>query len=148
MIHDPTEISALAALSLNELRDAWRARFKRTAPAYQSRALLLRAFIYQLEARREGGMSGATRRRLAGLADKFAADPRYVHAAPQILQPGTVLVRDWNGKRYGVTVTEAGFLLDGVTYASLSKVAEAITGVKRSGPLFFKTAVANVAPAA
>ncbi len=148
MSHDPAEISALAALSLNQLRDAWRVRFKRSAPAYQSRALLLRAFIYQLEARREGAMPGATRRRLAELADRFAADPRYVHAAPQALQPGTVLIRDWNGKRYGVTVTEAGFLFDGVTYASLSKVAQAITGVKRSGPLFFKPAAANEAPAA
>ena len=84
MSHDPAEISALAALSLNQLRDAWRARFKRSAPAYQSRALLLRAFIYQLEARREGAMPGATRRRLAELADRFAADPRYVHAPPSV----------------------------------------------------------------
>lgn len=143
MSSDLHDIAALAALSLDELRDAWRMRFKRSAPAYQSRALLLRAFAYQLEARREGGLSAPSRRRLAELAEKFAADPRYVHAVPQALQPGTVLIRDWNGKRYGVTVTEAGFLFDGVTYGSLSQVAQAITGVKRSGPLFFKTTSAN-----
>ena len=139
MTKDPIEIDDLAALSLAELRAAWRVRSKSSAPAYQSRVLLMRAFAYQLEAKRAGGLAAATRRRLAELAEKFAADPRYVHAPPETLKPGTVLIRDWNGKRFGVTVTEAGFLFDGATYASLSKVAEAITGVKRSGPLFFKT---------
>jgi hypothetical protein len=47
-------------------------------------------------------------------------------------------VRDWNGKRYAVTVTDEGFLLDGKLFASLSAVAAAITGVKWSGPRFFK----------
>jgi hypothetical protein len=51
-----------------------------------------------------------------------------------------LLIRDWNGRRYGVTVTEAGFLFDGVAYASLSKVARVITGAKWSGPRFFKLA--------
>ena len=77
---------------------------------------------------------------MTNLAKQFEADPRYVPAPPEQLQPGTVLIRDWNGRRYGVTVTEGGFLFEGVTYASLSKVAQLITGVKWSGPRFFKLA--------
>lgn len=140
-----SELDALASMSLGELRDAWRARFKTAAPAYQSRVLLLHAFAYHIQARSAGGLKPATKRRLKELAEQFAADPRYVPAPPETLQPGAVLIRDWNGRRYGVTVTEQGFLFDGVTYASLSKVAYAITGTKRSGPLFFKLRGADAA---
>jgi Protein of unknown function (DUF2924) len=137
------EIQRLSGLLLTELRAAWRARFNSPPPPYQSRALLLHAFAYQLQARQSGDLSRPTRRRLSILAKQFEADPRYAPAPPEQLQPGTVLIRDWNGRRYGVTVTEAGFLYDGVTYASLSKVAQVITGVKWSGPRFFKLADSN-----
>jgi hypothetical protein len=134
------EIDRLSSMLLTELRTAWRQRFKDAPPPYQSRMLLLHAFAFRLQARRSGDLSRASRRRLTGLAKQFEADPRYAPAPPEQLQPGTVLIRDWNGRRYGVTVTEAGFLFDGVTYASLSKVAQVITGVKWSGPRFFKLA--------
>jgi hypothetical protein len=134
------EIARLSCMLLTDLRTAWRDRFKDAPPPYQSRALLMHAFAYRLQARRAGDLSRATRRRLTGLAKQFEADPRYAPTPPEQLQPGTVLIRDWNGRRYGVTVTEAGFLFDGATYASLSKVAQVITGVKWSGPRFFKLA--------
>jgi hypothetical protein len=134
------EIGRLSCMLLTDLRTAWRERFKDAPPPYQSRVLLMHAFAYRLQARRSGDLSRATRRRLTGLAKQFEADPRYAPAPPEQLQSGTVLIRDWNGRRYGVTVTEAGFLFDGVTYASLSKVAQVITGVKWSGPRFFKLA--------
>lgn len=134
------EIAQLSGMLLTELRTAWRERFKQAPPPYQSRVLLLHAFAYRLQARHSGDLSRATKRRLTTLAKQFEADPRYAPAPPEQLQPGTVLVRDWNGRRYGVTVTAAGFLFDGATYASLSKVAQVITGVKWSGPRFFKLA--------
>lgn len=134
------EIQRLSGLLLTELRAAWRERFNSPPPSYQSRVLLLHALAYRLQARRSGDLSRATKHRLIGLAKQFEADPRYAPAPPEQLQPGTVLIRDWNGRRYGVSVTEAGFLFDGVTYASLSKVAQVITGVKWSGPRFFKLA--------
>lgn len=121
-------VDRLAQLSLSELRQSWTSRFKDAAPAYQSRALLAHAFAYRLQSRRGGALNATTRRRLSELATKFAADPRYAPAPPEALQPGAVLIRDWQGRRYGVTVTETGFLFDGVTYASLTKVAHAITG--------------------
>lgn len=134
------EIERLSHLLLTELRVAWRERFGEAPPPYQSRLLLLHAFAYRLQTRHSGGLNRAMKRRLTNLAKQFEADPRYAPAPPEQLQPGTVLIRDWNGRRYGVTVTEAGFLFDGVTYASLSKVARVITGVKWSGPRFFKLA--------
>ncbi|GAM96855.1 hypothetical protein U91I_00476 [alpha proteobacterium U9-1i] len=49
-----------------------------------------------------------------------------------------ILVRDWNGKRFAVTVLDKGFLFDGKQFGSLTAVAKAITGVSWSGPRFFK----------
>lgn len=54
-----------------------------------------------------------------------------------ILLTGTQLVREWNGRPYRVEVTEAGFVLDGKCYSSLSAIAKKITGAHWSGPRFF-----------
>jgi hypothetical protein len=53
------------------------------------------------------------------------------------LRPGTVLSREWNGQMHRVAVLDKGFAWNGNTYASLSKVALAITGTHWSGPRFF-----------
>jgi hypothetical protein len=53
------------------------------------------------------------------------------------LKPGTVLVRDYHGRRHSVTVAPDGFNWQGTTYASLSAIARAITGTAWSGPRFF-----------
>jgi hypothetical protein len=59
------------------------------------------------------------------------------------LKPGTVLVRDYHGQRHTVTVTDHGFEWQGMTYASLSAIARAITGTAWSGPRFFALGRAN-----
>ena len=46
------------------------------------------------------------------------------------LRPGTVLGREWNGRMHRVAVLAEGFAWNGKTYASLSKVALAITGTR------------------
>lgn len=53
------------------------------------------------------------------------------------LKPGTILSREWNGATHRVIVVDGGFLWDGTTYDSLSKVALAITGTRWNGPRFF-----------
>ena len=70
---------------------------------------------------------------LDGLArgDKGAAD------RPGRLKPGTVLVREYQGKRHTVTVVADGFLWGDSTYRSLTTIARAITGTAWSGPRFF-----------
>ena len=52
-------------------------------------------------------------------------------------QDGTVLTRDWKGRRHTVRVSEDGFEWEGETYRSLSKIAQLITGTRWSGPRFF-----------
>jgi hypothetical protein len=50
---------------------------------------------------------------------------------------GARLVRSWNGETYSVLVTDDGYRMGDQTYASLSSIAQAITGTKWSGPRFF-----------
>jgi Protein of unknown function (DUF2924) len=53
------------------------------------------------------------------------------------LKPGTVLVREYQGARHTVTVVANGFVWREATYASLSTIAQAITGTNWNGPRFF-----------
>ena len=53
------------------------------------------------------------------------------------LQPGTLLVREWDGKSQRVMVLDQGFAWNGTTYRSLTEIAFAMTGTRWSGPRFF-----------
>ena len=53
------------------------------------------------------------------------------------LRPGTKLIREWHGQVHTVAVLEDGFEHQGERYNSLTRIAFRITGVHRSGPLFF-----------
>jgi hypothetical protein len=53
------------------------------------------------------------------------------------LKPGTVLVREYEGRRHTVATVRDGFDLQGTVYRSLSAIARAITGAAWSGPRFF-----------
>ena len=57
---------------------------------------------------------------------------------PRLPPTGTVLVRPYKGVEYQVTVLQSGFQYAGQHYASLSKIAQEITGTHWNGFLFFK----------
>ena len=135
---DILDPAALPALSLDELRSLWRQALGLPPPAHASRDLLARALVYRVSAKKAGASVRSLHTRLTQLAEKFSNDRDYAPPTAPRLRPGAILVRDWNGKRYAVTVTDQGYLLDGTSYDSLSAVAHAITGVKWSGPRFFK----------
>lgn len=132
------EIGELHDRSLEEVRRRWRERFKTPAPAHRSKDLLIRAYAFELQARGSGGLKRELKRKLEELAARFSADASYAPSATSALKPGSVYVRYWGGQRYAVTATEDGYLFDGKTRPSLSAVAFAITGVKWSGPRFFR----------
>ena len=50
---------------------------------------------------------------------------------------GTVLIREYQGRRHTVTTVLYGFEWQGTTYRSLPAIARAITGTAWSGPRFF-----------
>jgi hypothetical protein len=53
------------------------------------------------------------------------------------IQQGTILSREWKGRMHRVAVLASGFVWNGKTYPSLSKVAFEITGTRWNGPRFF-----------
>lgn len=118
------------------LRQEWRRLF-RSDPPQLSRDLVLRALAYRLQEREHGGLSKATLRRIAAQArerhGKGALRPE-----PNVqVRPGARLVREWRGRSHTVTVTDDGLEYGGKTYASLTPIAETITGAHWSGPRFF-----------
>lgn len=119
------EVTALAALDLEELRAAWRRRYG-APPKLRSPDLLRRWLAWRIQADALGGLDRETRRRLLG---QSAAAPR--------LQPGVKLTREWKGAPCEVLITDAGFSWEGRPYRSLSEVARAVTGVRINGPRFF-----------
>ena len=54
-----------------------------------------------------------------------------------VLKAGTRLARDWHGKTHHVLVLDEGFLFEDRRYASLTRIANTITGANWSGPRFF-----------
>jgi hypothetical protein len=102
-----------------------------------SRDLLVRAIAYRMQELAFGGISKATHRKLMALTKELAATGSVVCDRDREIQPGTRLVREWRGRTHKVVVTNDGFEYVGKTYASLSKIAQAITGAHWSGPRFF-----------
>lgn len=133
------EIERLRDLGLDGLQLRWRAVFGRAAPAL-SKTLLLRLLAYRLQAQAFGDLSPSTRRLLDGLAGEASSDgdPAAVPLPGEgQLMRGTVLIREHDCRQHHVMVVDGGFVWNGTTYPSLSKVAHAITGTKWNGPRFF-----------
>ena len=133
------EIAQLDDLDLGQLRTQYRNRSGRLAPARISRGLLLRVLAYRLQAERFGDLRPDTRRMLDRLGQKRADDE---HGTPSIdvvgqLKPGTMLMREWQGRIEHVMVLGTGFAWQGQSYASLSATALAITGTRWNGYRFF-----------
>jgi hypothetical protein len=135
------EIGRLRGLDVGELRARWHTVFRRRAPPHLPRHLLFRILAYRLQADRLGDLDADSRRRLDRLGsgspesmDRLVAD---LNRGRTELRPGALLTREWDGHLQRVTVLADGFVWNGKTYRSLSKVAFAITGSRWNGPRFF-----------
>jgi hypothetical protein len=124
------EIDRIRSLRLDALRQQWRLVFGRVPPAGLSKDLLGRMIAVRLQERAFGGLDRDSLRFLESLA-------RYERPPRRQLKPGTVLVREYQGRRHIVTTVRDGFDWQGTTYPSLSAIARAITGTAWSGPRFF-----------
>jgi hypothetical protein len=141
--HDAVEaeIARLRDLDLPGLRARWRTMFRRTAPDHLPRHLLFRILAYRLQAERLGDLDKDTQRFLDRVASGALAGGEIKtvdgHPSRNGLQPGTILVREWNGAPQRVMVLDEGFAWNGTTYRSLTEIAFAMTGTRWSGPRFF-----------
>ncbi|MGX9350982.1 DUF2924 domain-containing protein [Shimia sp. W99] len=122
-------IAELEQLDRAGCLERWRQAFGRSPPKYLSPQFMRRVLIWELQNKELGGLSAKTERRL-----KQIASGKTPSAAAQ---PGSHLVREWNGRTYQVEVVDGGYVMDGKTWRSLSAIARHITGARWSGPRLF-----------
>ncbi|MDX8355541.1 DUF2924 domain-containing protein [Cognatiyoonia sp. IB215182] len=127
-----TTLAAIASADRDALLSRWHHVHGTPPPKSLSVGFLRKALSYEAQVAARGGPKPQVLRDLKRLANSDAA------ASPKAgLAPGTQLVREWNGRTYRVTVSEAGFVMDGQMWTSLSTLARHITGAHWSGPRFF-----------
>ncbi len=128
------QIEALRDLSTAHLRHEWQCIWKEPAPRL-GHDLLRRGIAWKLQEQAYDSLPrGAVRelKRFARLVERGRP-----LGLERIAKPGTRLVRQWRGRTFHVAVMDDGFLYDDRRYASLSQIAQVITGTKWSGPRFF-----------
>ena len=130
------ELCALQDLSYEALKARWLELSGAPLEARLSRRLLLYAIAYRMQEQVLGGLTAATRRKLARAAQDLARG-RTPSTPATTIKPGTRLLREWQGVVHEVIVLERGVQYRGKAWPSLSAVAREITGTRWSGPLFF-----------
>jgi len=138
------QVAQLSKLSFPELQERWRSLFGGEPPAYHRRFLVKR-LAYRIQELAYGGLSETTRAQMADILrdaglDEHASIPgrgRTQKQTNDLPLAGTRLVREWNGKRYEVTVASGGFVFGGRRYRSLTAITKAITGTHWNGRAFF-----------
>ena len=131
------QLAALTDLEPEKLRFAWRRFYRLAPPRGLSRDMLIRAIAYKIQEHAFGGLSKSTLRRLATLTRAHDSPEAASFGSYASLKPGTKLIREWGAATHTVLVLDEGFEYGGQRYASLTKVAEVISGLHRSGPAFF-----------
>lgn len=130
-------LAGFAAMPTKDLRTEWQRLYRSPAPSRVARDLLLLGVAWKIQEQACGGLSAATKRRLAELSKTIERDGDVKRERISRLKSGATLVREWRGKTHTVIVTEDGFQWNGRAWRSLSSIARAITGVHWSGPRFF-----------
>jgi len=126
------EVDQVRSLGIDALRKRWRMMFGAIPPKGLTKDILGRMIAYRIQEEAFGGLDRETVKLLNRLAR--GEKPNELNRR---LKAGTVLVREYQGERHTVTVVPDGFLWNGTTYASLSTIAQTITGTKWNGPRFF-----------
>jgi len=126
------DLATVLTANAPELRDIYQAFFQQSPPKWARIDSLRGNLAWAIQANQQGHSPDTLRRRLLRTATKQRST-----TSPATYQPGTRLIREWQGQTYEVTILEKGYLWQGETYRSLSAVSEAITGTRWSGPRFF-----------
>jgi hypothetical protein len=125
------EVDRVRSLGLDALRSLWRTTLRSPPPLAFTKDLMARFLCWHIQEQALGGLDA----RIAKLLHDSTRGERPL--VERRLKPGSVLVREYQGERYTVTIVPGGYIWREVTYASLSTIARAITGTAWNGPRFF-----------
>ena len=138
--HDPipARLAALKTATTPKLKQQWRDLFDSEPPPF-NRKFLESRLAYRVQELAYGGLKPETIRRLERLGEDLEGGDRRKSRIRADLTPitGTRLIREWQGVEHVVTVTADGFEWQGRPYKSLSDIANAITGTRWNGWVFF-----------
>ncbi len=127
------DIDALLKAERSVLVTRWTDLFDAVPPPRLSQSMMARILACELQ----WEASGQTRSAIVRKLDQVIAGGA---SNKPVAGTGQRLVRDWNGRRHVVDVTEEGYVWQGRRFRSLSAIAREITGTKWSGPRFFGVA--------
>jgi len=129
----------IESMPTEALRTLWRELIGGAAPTSLRRELLIPILAYKLQEKALGGLRPSTQTHLRRLATSLAVDKSATLTRESRFKPGTRLIREWRGETHEVTIRSSGFEYRGKDFASLSEIANLITGTRWSGPVFFGT---------
>jgi hypothetical protein len=132
-------VAALKTTPTPELKELWKQLFDAKPPPYNRRFLESR-LAYRIQELAYGGLKRETVARLEAIARAVEADePEKIKGRRVMDRPiaGTRLIRQWRGVEYVVTVRDDGYEYQGRMYKGLSPIANAITGSRWNGLIFF-----------
>jgi len=147
------KIAALKNKSIPELQKEFEALFDGQKASSDNKVYLVRRIAYRLQELEYGGLSQKAQNRLKELISLYdpvnnkAIRPKVsVETQARIKTrgrdmrlpiPGTIITKDYRGKKYQVKVLESGFEFEGKIYKHLTTIAEKITGAHWNGYNFF-----------
>lgn len=129
------ELKEISSLTTEQLHNKWQELFHRPSPYRASREFLLGHIAWQIQAKALGGLNRHASRHLNNLIQQLSNGCTKPNEA--IIKPGTKLLRNYQGMKHEVIVSEAGYNYQNKTYKSLSAIARTITGTQWNGKLFF-----------
>ena len=146
------QIAELGSMTAGELRDRFHEVYGEPTRS-RNKVYMRKKIAWQIQALAEGGLSQRALDRIEELAPlapvRWRPNLKDIHVPavepagqrrgrdPRLPPAGTHITREHKGKVFKVHVLERGFVYEGQQYASLSKVARAITSTHWNGFLFF-----------
>lgn len=130
------QINELNAMSLEELKDQYKALYGHEVPSFASKDFIKPKIAYRIQEIAFGGLTKHAINMINGI-NNGRVRVKAPHLEKVRLIPGTNIVKRWKGDVYKVFVTDRGFSIDGMSFSSLSAVAKYITGTNWNGYRFF-----------
>ena len=147
------QIAQLQGMTVGQLRQEYLRLFGEEARS-RNRTWLWKRCAWRVQELEYGGLSERAQRRL----EELMPNAEFALRVPQgrfqefkdlalrqtrdarIPRPGTVVLKNYKGRRIVVEVLANGFSYEGQTFRSLSAVAREVTGTRWNGLLFFNLA--------